>query len=287
MKNILVLTDFSENASHSAKVAVILGEKLKANLFIVHHLAGIPVTPNYIGGGFVAEEASWLVEEGKKNFHQLEETLRPVIERIAPPGHRPAIHTLLTEGDIAENIAEIVRRQAIELIVMGAKTGTGLDHILTGSETRAVIDHVSRPVLIIPQTAGIRKLEKVVFATDFNESDIHAVHYLAGLARSIKFKLEIVHVSLFGIDESDKDAQEMNFVQQVAKLKFSAIVYRDVRGKDVASRLNRLCEEAKADVLAMVHYPHSFLSRLVHDSPTHKALNQQNMPLLILPAKII
>lgn len=41
MKMILVRTDFSENASHSARTAVMLGEKLKANLLLVHHLADL------------------------------------------------------------------------------------------------------------------------------------------------------------------------------------------------------------------------------------------------------
>lgn len=281
MKTILVLTDFSENATHAAHSAVMFGEKLGADLLLVNDLASIPVTPNYIGGGFVAEEAGWLANESSKHIQELTEQLEKTISLLGPTDHKPVVRHLITEGDLGENIRAITKQQQIGLIIMGGKTGGAFDHLLSGNDTKSVIKNAGCPVLVIPQRCDFKKLKKVVFATNFNESDMEAVKYLVRLGEFFDIRLEIVHVSEFGEQEDTDDQKELAFVSRVAKLKYPKIMYRDVRGKEVIARLNRICEETGADMLALVHYPHSFFSRLLQASHTAKALDQQDLPLLI------
>ncbi|MGZ3755517.1 MAG: universal stress protein [Mucilaginibacter sp.] len=285
MKKILVLTDYSENAIHAAKTAVMLGEKLNANILLLNNVAGLPVTPYYIGGGFVAEEASWLMEESQKELSNLKDTLETLIARAGKEEHRPSVHIQITEGDLGENIGSISSKEDIELVVMGTKTGSGLDHFLTGSATNAVINHAYRPVLVVPGTTDLKKIKKVVFATDYNESDTHSMKQLVKFCEKFDAKLEIVHISLIGRHEKDS-VHEMVFATQVAALKYPKVIYRDISGKDVVKRLNSLCKETGADILALVHYPHSFLSSIFEGSHTDKALDHQNIPLLIFSPKM-
>ncbi|HEY0243921.1 MAG TPA: universal stress protein [Mucilaginibacter sp.] len=284
MKTILILTDFSENATHAAISSVMLSEKLHANLLLLNNITGIPVTPYYLGGGLVAEEASWLVEESKKNLKKLTESLEPVIARLDPEQHKPTVHTQIEEGSLGENITAILDQKNIEMVVIGGKTGSSFDHILLGSDTLSVIKHSNRPVLVVPFEADFKKLKKVVFATDFNEADINAMHFLVKLGKQFDFQLEIVHVSLIGENDKHDNDKETRFLSKVDKLKYPKIVYKHIRGKDVIERLNRFCEETKADVLALVHYSHSFFLRILQDSHTQKALSSQNVPLLVFPA---
>lgn len=286
MKTILVLTDFSEHATHAAKSAVMLSEKLHTNLLLLHNIIGIPVTPYYLGGGFAAEEASWLVTEGKENLQKLTEYLEPVIASIDPLQRKPVVHTQLIEGSLGENIRAICNQKNIEMIVIGAKTGSAFDHFLSGSDTLSVIGHANCPVLVVPLETGLKKLKKVVFATDYNEADIDALHYLVKLGKLFDFQLEIVHVSLIGKKEEPDEEKEMHFVSKIARLNYPKKLYKDIRGKDVIERLNHLCEETKPDLLALVHYPHSFFSRLLQDSHTKEALNSQQVPLLVFPSTI-
>jgi nucleotide-binding universal stress UspA family protein len=141
MKKILVLTDYSQNATHAAKTAIMLGEKLHANILLLNNVAGLPVTPYYIGGGFVAEEASRLMEESQKELNNLKDTLIPLIARIDESKHRPSVQIQIVEGDLGENIGSVTHQEDIELVVMGSKTGSSIDHFLTGSDSNAVINH--------------------------------------------------------------------------------------------------------------------------------------------------
>ena len=286
MKKILVLTDYSENATHAAKTAVMLGEKLHANILLLNNVAGLPVTPYYIGGGFVAEEASWLMEESEKELNNLKDTLIPLIARIDQSKHRPSVHIQIAEGDLGENIGSVTYEEDIELVVMGTKTGSSIDHFLAGSDTNAVINHAYRPVLVVPRATELKKLKKVIFATDYNEGDIHAVKHLVKFCERFDAKLEIVHVSLIGKHEKTDSVGEIVFTSQVAALKYPKVIYRDISGKDVVRRLNSLCKETEADILALVHYPHSFLSGIFEGSHTDKALDHQNIPLLVFSPKM-
>lgn len=285
MKRILLLTDFSENAAHAARSAVMLGEKLHADLLLLHNIAGIPVTPHHIGGGFVAEETSWQMDESRGHLLKLTEQLQVMIGKLGSMSYNPVVHRQIAEGSLGENILTVVKEQKIEMIVMGGRSGSAFDHLWFGNDTRSVIEQAGCPVIVIPQEHDLGIIKKVVFATDFNAGDIKAVKYLVKLGELFDFQLEIVHVSQFGKQEGADDQKKLSFVSQVYKLNYPKIIYKDIRGKDFLARVDRFCGETGADLLALVHYPHSFFSRLLQGSHTMKALSRPHIPVLVFPGK--
>jgi nucleotide-binding universal stress UspA family protein len=284
MKTILILTDFTENAAHAALSGLMLGEKLHANLLLFNVNLTQPVIPQYAGGPTVIDDFSFWEKESKELLHKLSGSLESLIVQTDPQLYKPAIHIECGEGNVGVMVNEMAKQKDIELVVMGARAGTTMDHILTGSETISVIDHAIRPVLVVPLNAGLSKLNKVVFATDYSERDINGIHYLVKLGKLFNFHLEIVHVNLF--DEKDilKMEKEGMFLKQVNKLKYPHISFKEINGKDVTHRLNTLCDETGADLLSIMHYKNSFLKRIFKHSTTHRALTDQKIPLLIFPS---
>ncbi|MES2374928.1 MAG: universal stress protein [Bacteroidota bacterium] len=286
MKTLLILTDLSENAEHAAKSAMVLSQNLHANILLYNSCLMVPVAPYYAQGVLVAENDMWWQSVSKQRLEELAELLEPEYSHAAGQ-FSPTIDIQCGEGNLGENITRIIKNQDIELIVMGAKTGGTFDHILYGSDTNSVIKHTMRPVLVIPQSSDLKSIKKVTFATDFSDGDVTAIHYLVKLGKVLHFSLEIVHVSVFGENDSRNDDSGKAFVAQVVKLKYPDIIYKDVRGKDVINRLNHHCAESCSDVLAMVHHQGSFFSGLLHQSTTKEALSCQKIPLLIIPSKML
>ena len=169
---------------------------------------------------------------------------------------------------------------------MGAKAGSAMDHILMGSDTVSVIDHVRRPVLVVPLNAGVDKLDTVVFATDYHEGDMAGVHYLVKLGKLFNFRLIIAHVNLFHEKNMLEMEQENSFIAQIKRLRYPNIEFKVITGKDVTNRLNNLCDETGANMLAVMHYKNSFTKRIFTHSTTHKALDRQKIPLMVFPAKM-
>lgn len=282
MKRILVLTDFSANAAHAATNAVYLAEKMKAGLLLyyTYHLA--PVTPYYTGGPYVPEAVSVFEEESNKELNELSQKLKQQMEGLNDED-RPSVHIQTGEGDLGENVKDLLKQKDIELIVMGSRTGSFFDHLLSGSDTQTVIDHANRPVIIIPPDSEIKQLKKVVFATNYQKNDIQALNYLVVLAQIIGFKIEVVHIGLKERKNFGYIMDEIEFKRQISGLKQFGLTYHDIHGKDVVSHLNSFCSESGADMLAMVHYHHNIFRKLFGASETKNEICHQKQALLVFP----
>jgi len=284
MKTILVLTDFSENATHAATSAVLLGSKLRTNILLFHNYQSLPVTPFYAGGAMVAEEPDWFADESKKHLAELENKLEPLLETLNEDDIKPHIHSESNEGSLVENIKSICKQRELELIVMGSRTKDPIDHFFFGSETTSVIHHAKCPVLIIPQKNDLNNLNRIVFATDFDKADFDAINYLIKIGKLFDTDIEIIHVVEPGDTTSVKSEKETIFREHVAHLKYPKITYRKIIGKDVVKRLNRLCKETGTGLLAMVHQHHYLFVRMLKHSITKEIMIDQNIPLMVFPS---
>ncbi|ASU34774.1 universal stress protein [Mucilaginibacter xinganensis] len=283
MKTILVPTDFSTNASYAATTALILSEKLHANLLLYNTYIDYPNIDSYAGGSWIVEEFVKKQNHSKDNLALLVENLEALSENLDPEDKKPTINWQSGDNDLWLGIAEITHQKSIEMIVMGSRSNKP-DDFLLGHDTNSVIEHATCPVLIVPSKTNPKEIDKVTFATDFNDVDIKAMDYLVKLAKLFNYKIEIAHVVEPGIKDAEETEKQMHFVQHVARSRYTAISYIEVRGKDVASRLNHLCKQNQTGLLAMVHNKRSFFGRLFTHSETRKELADQKIPLLVFPA---
>lgn len=284
MKTILILTDFTENAAHAALSGVMLSKQMHANILLFNSSTVHAVAPVYAGGPTVIDEINLMEDENKETLQKLADSLKPL---LAQPGTdwQPAVHYEEGLGALGYQVKRVIGEKNIEMVVMGAREGSGMDHFFSGSETFAVIDHSSRPVLIVPENAELDHIRKVVFATDFAETDIKAIQYLIKLGELFNYRLEVVHINLLGEDDITHKLRKTEFMSQFHRLKFANPEVKEVYGKDVADRLNKLCEESDADLLAFTHYKNSWFSKLFGRSATKKALTKQKLPALVFPPK--
>lgn len=284
MKEILVLTDLSANAENAAQYAVMLSSKLNSNIFLFNTFLNAIIIPNYTGGPASVDGIIELEDESKNKLELLADKLAVSISHLPSTAYKPKIKWQLGEGSLNNNIDELARSQKPEMIIMGARTDSALEHIFIGSDTSAVIEKADCPVLVVPKIYTWKKIEKIVLATDFDEADIKAIEFLTKLGRVMEFKLEIVHVTLPGNEETSQ-LNEINFKDRIADFHYAPLTYKTIKGQDVINRLNRFCHETHADILTITHHKHSFFARLVLTSLTQKALSHQKIPLLVLPIK--
>lgn len=285
MKKILVLTDFSDNAAKASEIAVEFGKKLNANILLFNSYSKLPTIASYAGGSWAVDEVMHKQGHSKNHLSLVAENLQniPVKNGIEP--EMPTITYLSEEGDLGSNVAEISKLNNIELIMMGARDKTSHENILFGSDTKSVLRKAKRPVLFIPAKFDLEKLNKVVFATDFEADDMVAIKYLLKLGGLFNFKLEIVHVS--GLKKEAPDEDELTFMNQFKKIRYENISYQNIKGADIVNRLNRFIAETDAGMLAMVHHQESFLMDILRESITRKALLNQKIPMMIFPSKMM
>src|SRR5581483_10371334 len=278
-----VLTDFSKNAEAAAEAGLQIAGKLHTDLLIFHTYINYQTIASYGGGGWTVDEFTERKHQNRIGLESLMEGLESLSAQLDADDRKPAINSESDDNDLGLDVAGLIHRKNVEMVVMGARSGKS-DDVGFGADTNAVIEHSTRPVLITPENMDLRKIHRVLFATDFEENDLKAVHYMARLAKLFHYKLEIIHVC----DPNAKgcDEKEQSFKYHLNQLHFTGLYYHDINGKDVIQRLHRFVSDEPGTILAMVHVQNSFLVRLFQHSMVRKVLAYQNTPLLIFPSKM-
>ena len=285
MNTILVLTDFSKSAACAAEAGLVLSEKLRTDLLLFNTCVDYATIPSYSGGVWIVDEFSERKNQSKLGLAMLAEGLESLCDQLDPHDRRPGIYWQSEDSDLGLNVAEIIRERAIELVVMGARSET-IDDFPTGWDTNSVIKNTTRPILVIPFPTDLKGICKVIFATDFDESDIKAVHFLTKLGKLFNYQIEIIHISGPETHVRTKIIKEEAFKKQIAELKYHGLTYLEVKGEDVVDKLNHIVRDNGCGLLAMLHHQYPFFVRIFKHSQTKKVLSNQKIPLLIFPSKM-
>jgi nucleotide-binding universal stress UspA family protein len=286
MKTILVLTNFSANATHAAEFSLMPAGLLYTNILLFNCYYNHATMPAYATGLLAFEEFSFLKHESEKKLENQIWSLRQKLSR-----QDIEITHQCNEGPIGKNVSLLLEQNEVEFIVIGSSAGGTVNHLFFGCDSMSIIDSANRPVLIVPPATKIGKpIEKVTLATAFGLRDIYAIEYLLQLSKVLGFKLEVVHVSLLGgSDEMPDEEEELkekvtrSFINKIATPR---ITYKAIKGGNVIKRLNRLCEENGSDLLALVHHEHDFFTKIFKKCTTEEALANQPIPLMVFPANM-
>jgi len=277
MKKLLVLTDFTPNASHAEVAALHLAVKLGYSILLYHTLPYIPFIPSDSGGPYAAETVGVLFGASKERLMQEADKLREIT--VMTPVKAVNIQEKSGEGNLGDVINELTADPEIEMVIMGGRSGGALEHIFSGSDTNAVISKARRPVLIIPAHVAWHIPRKVIFATDFGINDIKAVSYLQELSLRLQFTLHIVHMVHHGEVLTEIGA-EVAFREYLDE---QQLQYTQVSAGNVHTGLRAYCDEQGAHLLAMAHHQHSFVSRLLGHSETMALIDDQTLAVLVFP----
>ena len=142
--NILLITDFSENARHALGYARAMAERFNAKLHVLH---------------VIGDPTSYIYGEAKGDYLAMEKRARTRAREEMDKyrtlvGDLPNQELIIKEGGILDRILETIEEKRIDNVVMGSQGGGVLRNLLTGS----VADKVTRGVrchvwIIRPQSA--------------------------------------------------------------------------------------------------------------------------------------
>jgi nucleotide-binding universal stress UspA family protein len=192
-KCVLFATDFSECAAAALPYAVSLARQSGGKLIAVHvvSLGPLPV-------GFPARE--WLataaqgVREARASMERMERRLGGVDHEV-----------LVRSGDVCREIANIVRGEAVDLMVLGTHGRTGIRKAVFGSVAEQLFRHAPCPVVTIgpyvdAPPEGVWELHSILHPTDFSPEAAAALSHALGLARQHESRLYLLHVPKAGKD---------------------------------------------------------------------------------------
>jgi len=280
MKNILLPTDFSDNAWNATKYAI---ELFKDEECVFHLLN--TYTPAIANSRFMATSLSGGQLEAGVHANS-ERGLKNVLNKINKTKKNPrhSFKTISSFSLLVDEIKEIVEKERIDLIVTGTKGASGLDEVFMGSNTVRIIKSIKNsPVLAIPQFFEYKKPSEIAFATDFNrfysQSELQP---MIDLAHAFKATIRIVHVQYeikalteiqqFNLNMLRKYLSECeHFLHTVSEL------------NSVSKTLEVFAEELDIHLLAMLNFHHSYMEKMTREPVVKRLAFHTQIPLLVIP----
>jgi nucleotide-binding universal stress UspA family protein len=145
------------------------------------------------------------------------------------------------------------------------------------------------PVLAVPKdfdSENFRAPKRVLYATNFDDTDFMALRRLVAFVKPFKAKIYCVHAAL----EESNTLDEVQ-LRKIRKYLFDSMdEYRIECGlletMDIQQGLEDFIEEQNIDVLAVNTRKRNIISRMFTRSFTRKFLFHSRIPLLVFQAKL-
>ncbi len=154
INNILVATDFSENANRALDFAADLAEKLNASITVVNviqYVSGIVTAAGILTGGCNSERdtGTTLPENYFADMRKMsEQAMVKVVSKVK--GFKPnlKISSAVKAGSPVNEIISML--EDFDIIVIGHSGQDSLREALLGANSERIVNMVKCPVLVIP-----------------------------------------------------------------------------------------------------------------------------------------
>jgi nucleotide-binding universal stress UspA family protein len=155
LKNILLLTDFSELSDNALHTAIAMCKRHGATLHMLH----IIETSFIVGPTDPNASAFYMIPEphqnGKEDLLQLENEIHEK--------YGINVRSYIEAGSLSDIIRNKVPEFGCELIVMSSDEVSGIKEFFFGSKAFAIIKNTNIPVLTIPGDTKIKDFKKILF----------------------------------------------------------------------------------------------------------------------------
>lgn len=268
MLNILIPTDFSDNAQKAVDFAVtIFGADAKYTLVNSYEVPHSGTTMLISIADILEKDSLQLLNDAKTKLVEKYPDMEGLVD----------VKPVMGPTNVA--IKKLALAEGYDMVVMGTKGATGLKQVLVGSVASNTMADMDCPVIAVPQDAPLKVPKKIVFAVDdqgLNEGKVPA--RLADLARMLDAEVLLLNVIPVG---------EMAHVGSNKESKAEEIpVFENVRhsihfieSDDVNKGIVSFIEESGADMLAMVTRKNDFVSKLFGTSNTKQMMMSTHIPL--------
>lgn len=268
MYNILIPTDFSDNAKKAMQYAVnLFGTDCKytlANGYEVPH-----------SGASMLISIADILE--KDSIQLLNDSRDELVE--AYPGLKGNIEVRSVMGIPSVAVKKIIDTQDFDLIVMGTKGASGLKEVLIGSVASNILSEVELPVLAVPVDAPIDKPTRIMFAADdqcLSEGKLPKA--LVELSNMLDAEVDVVNVVEMGelghAGNSEDQKHRSSGIFEGVKHSVHFI-----EAETVNLGILSFIKDNQVDMVAMVTRKQDFFSRLFAKSNTKSMAMHTEIPL--------
>lgn len=155
MYNILIPTDFSDNATKAMLYAVeLFGTDTKYTLVNGYEVPHSGANMLISIADILEKDALQLLNDSRDQLLETHPDLQGKVEVRA------------VMGMPSDAVRKLIDTNEFDLVVMGTKGATGLKEVFLGSVASSILSDVNIPVIAVPESAKLTELRSILFAAD-------------------------------------------------------------------------------------------------------------------------
>ncbi|MDG1572039.1 universal stress protein [Robiginitalea sp. M366] len=277
MKNVLIPTDFSDNARHALNYAQHLFKAEACTFHILHCYTPAFYRMDYVMGG---PEVSAIPDTGVDlSLAGLEQTLEDAKRDFPNPLHRFEMRSEF--NTLTDAIQEVSQAVPLDLIVMGTRGASGAKQFFLGSNTVFAIRKAQVPLLAVPERARFHPLRTILFPHDYlypvGREDLQP---LLQLATAQDARVMLLHIDApGGLTDSQKD-HKAGLERGLGYLDYETVA---VEAENIPQAILEFTETHPIDLLAMMNRKHTVLERLLQRQKVDQIGFHIQIPFLVIP----
>lgn len=278
MKNILIPTDFSENAWNAIEYALHLFSKSSCNFYLLH------VNTKHA----LEESGISTIKNQDVRFEKLtlpaKKRLQDTIKRIQESFPKNPHHRFFAVSDsnfMINSIREQVTQKKIHLIVMGTKGTTDLKKLPIGSNAGNVITKVKCATIVIPENAKYKVPKEIAFPTDFS------IFYRPEILQPIIDIIETNHASV-NVLHVNRNGVELNEDQQKNKDYLDDYFsnyghsFHFLTNTHLEDAVQQFVDDRNINLIAMLAKNLNYFQKILFHPTSNDISYYKNVPFLIL-----
>jgi len=270
MKKILIPTDFSEHAEYALKVAAQIAKKHDGEIILLHMLELPNQTGDAVSSGHALPEIMFFKNAALAKLESLMDS--DFLEGLKV--------SEIVQFELAfDGILKLIKKNDIDLIVMGSHGASGFKDMFIGSNAEKVVRHSEVPVLIIKKEIPDFTINKFVFASDFSDEVKVPFAKVVEVANKFEAELNLVMINTPNSFKSTLVAQEImdKFVSQFNIKKVSTHIFNDA---NVEKGILNFSNYINADLIGMCTHGRKGLSHFFNGSISEDLVNHAVKPVL-------
>ncbi|MEP2237608.1 MAG: universal stress protein [Maribacter sp.] len=277
IKNILVATDFSNEAYNALFYATQIFASTACTFHIVHAFDDIVLS---------AKNALFTGQKEMEDLQNLsEENLTKTVHKIVlDTGNKiHKFNTISSKGSLTTVISQTIDSHDIELVVLGNKGKTGAKELFMGSNTIQVANTITKcPILAIPQEIAFKPIKEIAFVTDYKKGCTKStLSSLLNIATLTDASIAVLHIN----EEEIMTSKQVSNQKLLDKcLQQTPHSYDEIWNyADKANVIQDFIVEREISMLAMAYHRRKFFERFLHEPVIMDLSIYATIPFLILP----
>jgi len=280
MKNVLLPTDFSENANNAATYAVELFKNQECNFHFLN-----TYTPAIAHSRFMAETlrgSDLAASECKASETGLQKTISTIGSITNNADHN--FETISSFDLLTHKIAETVKLKNIDLIVSGTKGASGYKQVFMGTNTVRMIKTVKDcPIIAVPEKYSFSAPKHIAFPTDFKHNfSADILDSLLKIAYQFGSEIHIMHINEENKMDKFQESNRFTLMEYMAPVSHNVHFMPHFSSK--SNVIAKFLEELEIDMLALIYNEHGFLDKLMREPVVENMAYHGQIPLLVLPS---